>query len=132
MPPKTTNNTDALAEMAKKIAQLEAENSKLKSQPRGKIHLKVSEKGALSVYGMGRFPVTLYKSQWETLLAEDQIATIKAFIVEHGAKMANKTDVSKVTSGVGDQVTAPTKVETKGLKFDLATGKTIGPSGNAL
>lgn len=53
------------------IQQLKAENDKLKAnQAKAKpFGLKVSEKGALSVYGLGRFPVTLYKSQWQTLLA---------------------------------------------------------------
>jgi len=60
------------------IERLKAENAALKAPTRGTISLKVSEKGAVSVYGMGRFPVTLYKEQWEKLLAtSDQI---KAFI----------------------------------------------------
>ena len=50
------------------IARLRAENELLK-RPRGLMALKVSEKGALSVYGLGRFPVTLYREQWEKLLA---------------------------------------------------------------
>ena len=60
------------------LARLRAENERLKQAGRGKLAMKVSEKGALSVYGMGRFPVTLYKEQWLRLLsmAED----IKAFI----------------------------------------------------
>jgi hypothetical protein len=56
------------------IERLKAENEALKAPARGQISLKVSEKGAVSVYGMGRFPVTLYKEQWEKLLAtSDQI-----------------------------------------------------------
>ena len=56
------------------IERLKAENEALKTPTRGQISLKVSEKGAVSVYGMGRFPVTLYKEQWEKLLAtSDQI-----------------------------------------------------------
>ena len=50
------------------LARLRAENELLKRQ-RGQMALKVSEKGALSVYGLGRFPVTLYREQWEKLLA---------------------------------------------------------------
>jgi hypothetical protein len=50
------------------LARLRAENELLK-RPRGQTALKVSEKGALSVYGLGRFPVTLYREQWEKLLA---------------------------------------------------------------
>jgi hypothetical protein len=60
------------------LERLRAENERLKQGGRGKLAMKVSEKGALSVYGMGRFPVTLYKEQWLRLLsaAED----IKSFI----------------------------------------------------
>jgi hypothetical protein len=57
------------------IEKLRAENERLKSQ-RGRLNLKVSAKGALSVYGLGRFPVTLYKEQWQRLLAmADDIRT---------------------------------------------------------
>ena len=61
-------------EMQAEIERLRAENENLKKPARGQLSLKVSEKGALSVYGMGRFPVTLYREQWEKLLAmSDQI-----------------------------------------------------------
>ena len=51
-----------------KLARLEAENLALKTKRTGQLSLKVSEKGGLSVYGLGRFPVTLYKEQWVKLL----------------------------------------------------------------
>jgi hypothetical protein len=60
------------------LEKLRAENQRLKQAGRGKLALKVSEKGALSVYGMGRFPVTLYKEQWLRLLSMAE--EIKAFI----------------------------------------------------
>ena len=60
------------------LARLRAENWRLKQAGRGKLAMKVSEKGALSVYGMGRFPVTLYKEQWLRLLSMAE--EIKAFI----------------------------------------------------
>lgn len=50
------------------IERLKAENEALKRPARGQMSLRVSEKGALSVYGLGRFPVTLYREQWEKLL----------------------------------------------------------------
>lgn len=57
------------------IERLRAENEALK-KPRGQMSLKVSEKGGLSVYGLGRFPVTLYREQWEKLLGmADEIRT---------------------------------------------------------
>jgi hypothetical protein len=61
-------------EMQAEIERLRAENEALKKPTRGQMFLKVSEKGGLSVYGLGRFPVTLYREQWEKLLAmADQI-----------------------------------------------------------
>ena len=65
------------------IERLKDENEELKtkkSAPRGTLTMKVSEKGALSVYGMGRFPVTLYKEQWLKLL--DMSPEIRSFIAE--------------------------------------------------
>jgi len=60
------------------LARLRAENERLKQTGRSKLAMKVSEKGALSVYGMGRFPVTLYKEQWLRLLSMAE--EIKSFI----------------------------------------------------
>ncbi len=70
------------------LARLRAENEALKKTGRGKVSMKVSEKGALSVYGMGRFPVTLYKEQWLRLLgmADD----IKAFIEANNESLKSK------------------------------------------
>lgn len=66
--------------MKEELERLRAENSALKKTSSRGLSLKVSEKGALSVYGLGRFPVTLYKEQWEKLLslADDIKAFIKA------------------------------------------------------
>lgn len=58
-----------LADMKKELARMKAENEALKACGQRAITLKVSEKGALSVYGLGRFPVTLYHEQWTKLLA---------------------------------------------------------------
>jgi hypothetical protein len=55
-------------ELQAEIERLRAENASLKRPTRGQISLRVSEKGGLSVYGLGRFPVTLYREQWEKLL----------------------------------------------------------------
>lgn len=81
-----TTNQQEIAKniaMAKELEALRLENAKLKQDnaPKQGIGLKVSEKGALSVYGMGRFPVTLYKTQWTKLL--EQSAQILAFIAAH-------------------------------------------------
>ena len=50
--------------------------------------MKVSEKGALSVYGLGRFPVTLYREQWGRLLS--MADEIKAFISDHDSQLKKK------------------------------------------
>lgn len=70
------------------LARLRAENEALKQRRTGAISMKVSEKGAVSVYGLGRFPVTLYQEQWQKLLgaADD----IKAFIEENRAQLKVK------------------------------------------
>jgi hypothetical protein len=70
------------------LDRLKAENERLRRQEAGGLRLKVSEKGALSVYGLGRFPVTLYKEQWRRLLA--QAETITQFIADNEAALKTK------------------------------------------
>ena len=70
------------------LQRLRAENEQLKKSGRSKLAMKVSEKGALSVYGMGRFPVTLYKEQWLRLLAMGE--EIKAFIEANNESLKSK------------------------------------------
>ena len=74
-------------DMKAEIERLRAENESLK-KPRGQMSLKVSEKGALSVYGLGRFPVTLYREQWEKLLG--MAADIRQFIEENDRLLKKK------------------------------------------
>ncbi|RZU43074.1 hypothetical protein BDD14_4692 [Edaphobacter modestus] len=57
------------SEMQAELERLRAENAQLKSKDKGGLTLKVSANGGLSLYGMGRFPVTLYKEQWLRILA---------------------------------------------------------------
>jgi hypothetical protein len=72
------------------LDRLRAENAALKasSARRGGVSFKVSEKGGVSVYGLGRFPVTLYKEQWVKLL--DLADDIRAFIKTHEADLKSK------------------------------------------
>jgi len=70
------------------IDRLKAENESLKRPARGQTSLRVSEKGALSVYGLGRFPVTLYREQWEKLLALSD--EIRAFIKQNDHLLKKK------------------------------------------
>lgn len=72
------------------LERLRAENQQLKNRTSRGISLKVSEKGGVSVYGLGRFPVTLYKEQWARLL--DMAADIRAFIAENDDKLKTKAE----------------------------------------
>jgi hypothetical protein len=70
------------------LERLRKENETLKKGAIRGVSLKVSEKGGVSVYGLGRFPITLYKEQWAKLLEmSDQI---KAFIAENDAQLKTK------------------------------------------
>ncbi len=62
--------------------------AELEQPKRGSLYCKVSEKGAVSVYGLQRMPVTLYVEQWERLLAFGD--EIKAFLKEHDSKLKRK------------------------------------------
>ena len=72
-------------ELRAEVERLRAENARLKQQPAHRPSLKVSEKGGVSLYGLGRFPVTLYKEQWLKLL--DMAEQIRGFIKEHEAEL---------------------------------------------
>ena len=70
------------------LEKLKAENESLKKASSRGISLKVSQKGALSLYGMGRFPVTLYKEQWLKIL--EMADAIRTFISDNDAQLKAK------------------------------------------
>jgi hypothetical protein len=70
------------------LERLRAENEALKARGGRSVALRVSEKGGVSVYGLGRFPVTLYKEQWLKLL--DMAEEIRTFIADNEAKLKTK------------------------------------------
>jgi len=70
------------------LERLRAENEALKRRAAKGVTLKVSEKGAVSLYGLGRFPVTLYQEQWEKIL--DMAKDIRVFIAEHEDELKRK------------------------------------------
>ena len=74
--------------LEQQIEQLKAENALLKSQAPVRGDIKISEKGCVSVYGLGRFPVTLYASQWENLFGKQD--AIKEFIIANIEKLSTK------------------------------------------
>ena len=80
------------ADLLREIENLKAQNEVLKAKMDGKrngnLSLKVSQKGAVSVYGLGRFPVTLYQEQWVRLL--DKAQDIRTFIKANEANLASK------------------------------------------
>lgn len=79
----TVSKEPTMAELIARIKELETE----KQAPRT-LSCKIAQKGGLSVYGLGRFPVTLYASQWDTLLAKT--GEIKAFLDANRDKLATK------------------------------------------
>ena len=70
------------------LERLRQENEALKKGAARGVSLKVSEKGGLSVYGLGRFPITLYKEQWTKLL--DMSDEIRRFLAEHDRELKTK------------------------------------------
>ena len=78
------SNEDLKAE----LERLRNENAALKKGAVSGIRMKVSDKGAVSIYGMGRFPVTLYKEQWLKLL--DMSDDIRTFIAANEAQLKTK------------------------------------------
>jgi hypothetical protein len=75
-------------DMQAELERLRAENARFKHKDKGGLTLKVSEKGAVSLYGMGRFPVTLYKEQWLRVLAS--ASEIEAFIRDNDSRLKSK------------------------------------------
>jgi hypothetical protein len=75
-------------DLKSEIERLRAENASLKKGTARGISLKVSEKGGVSVYGLGRFPVTLYKEQWKKLL--DMSDDIRSFIEANDSQLKTK------------------------------------------
>lgn len=78
-------------EMEALVAKLRAENEALKAKAAARVRpvsFKVSDKGAVSVYGLGRFPVTLYKSQWDRLIGA--VDGLKQFIADHQGQLTIK------------------------------------------
>ena len=99
-------------ELRAEIERLRSENEKLKKPARGQMSLKVSEKGALSVYGLGRFPVTLYREQWEKLLGmADQI---REFIQANDGALKKKDVESQEM-----KTNAARALDSLGIRYEL-------------
>jgi hypothetical protein len=81
----SSQNSD---DLRKELDRLRAENERLKKGGSRGMSLRVSEKGGVSVYGLGRFPVTLYKEQWKKLL--DMSDDIRKFIEANDSQLKSK------------------------------------------
>lgn len=77
-------------DMQTELERLRAENTALKTRSSTGLSLKVSAKGGVSIYGLGRFPVTLYKEQWVRLLAITD--DIRTFMQENDAQLKTKEE----------------------------------------
>jgi hypothetical protein len=80
--------TESGDDLKSELERLRAENAALKNRSTKGVSMKVSEKGGLSVYGLGRFPITLYKEQWSRLL--DMSDDIRAFLRDNDATLKGK------------------------------------------
>jgi len=81
--------TITAAELAAELARVKAELEQAKARTGRSVRFKVSEKKAVSVYGLNaRFPVTLYKDQWQTL--SDNLPALMSFIADHEGELATK------------------------------------------
>ena len=77
------------AQFEAEIARLRGENEALKRKGERKVSFKVGEKGGISVYGINsRFPVTLYRNQWEKLLSHAD--DMRKFIADNASKLSVK------------------------------------------
>ena len=83
--PSSAENSEAVRA---EIERLKKENAYLKTVRISNVSMKVSEKGAISIYGLGRFPITLYADQWNKVL--DMSGEIKTFIVDNEAQLSFK------------------------------------------
>ena len=83
----STNQNDAFAQLKAELAAAKAENEALKQT---REYLKVSAKGAVSLYGIRRFPITFYRDEWQVIFGNQP--NVQAFIEEHDAELKSKGD----------------------------------------
>jgi len=75
-------------ELRAELERLRAENEALKAKTQRGVFLKVSEKGGVSLYGLGRFPITFYVEQWEKIL--DMAPEIRQFLADNADQLKRK------------------------------------------
>lgn len=117
------NNNPTMEELLAQLAKLKAENEALKSEATSTLKLKVSEKGAVSLYGVGRFPVTLYRKQWLAVLAYGE--TIKGFMVKNAKALdeaENKHAEAKTAAKEADEALAEAARKARVDAYEKANG----------
>lgn len=121
-------------EMMAEIIRLKNENAAAKQALAVKqtISFKVSEKGAVSVYGMGRFPVTLYRGQWERLLSEEVRTSLQGFMNVHKATLdaveAKSVEAKAAAKAANEQlanVARQQRIANLGVTIDPVSGKPV-------
>ena len=80
--------SDTNEEMRAELERLRAENEALKEKKKQGLRLQVSQKGAVSLYGIRRFPITFYADEWDTVLSKSD--DIRAFIADHESELKRK------------------------------------------
>jgi len=80
--------TESNEEMQAELERLRAENASLKAKKSRELRLQVSQKGAVSLYGVRRFPITFYADEWDTVLG--MADEIRAFISQNGDELKRK------------------------------------------
>ncbi len=116
-------NENKNAALFARIAELEAMQNELKAlkeQTKGLARLKVSQKGAISVYGLQRMPVTLYAGQWEKIIAMVEEGTIQEFIAANESQLTRKAPKAKGSK--------PAKPTSKGSAKGKAPARDLFPS----
>ena len=98
-PTVTKTQADTLAALQAQIAEfqrrnqeLEERNAALTKSSERRLSMKVSSKGGVSVYGLGRFPISLYRSQWEKVIG--LVPQLQAFMKEHASELAEKPGIA--------------------------------------
>lgn len=101
-----SNNNQSNADLMAEIARLKAENEQMKSEQVARksrnLYCKVSQKGAVSVYGLGRMPVTLYDGQWGRL--EAFMPEVKQFRIDHQSELSQKPPKGEAAPEAAEQV----------------------------
>ena len=122
-----SNTTNvATAEMMNRIAELEAmqaELKALKAKAANTVRLKVSQKGAISVYGLQRMPVTLYAGQWEKIVDLVNDGVFQAFIDANASELTRKDAKPAAHAPVKAQPVAAKKAPAKPAKASKAARK---------